>query len=189
MIKAALHNYAMAMNKSWSHDRAQTVGASEVGQCARKVFWSKNEGDPTYGAARDPDYVDGWGAKVRGTIMEDQFWFPAMQATFGDRLLFAGPAQQTLVSGFLSATPDGLLTHLFEGEHSALEAGTCVTTECKTADPRTNLSEAKSENIYQTHIQMGLIRELTPYRPTHSILSYTDASFWNEVVEFVIPVR
>jgi hypothetical protein len=33
---------------------------------------------------------------------------------------------------------------------------------------------------------MGLVRELTPYQPTHSILSYTDASFWSEVKEFVI---
>lgn len=187
MIKAALHNYAMSTGKTWATDRSQTVGASEVGQCARKVFWMKNEGDPKYGAPRDPDYIDGWGARVRGTIMEDQFWYPAMKRMFGDRLRFAGPEQQTLVSGFLSATPDGLITELKEGEHPTLAAGLCVTAECKTADPRTNLSEAKAENVYQTHIQMGLIRELTPYRPTHSILSYTDASFWNEVVEFVIP--
>lgn len=187
MIKTALHNYATSTGKTWATDRSQTVGASEVGQCARKVFWLKNEGDPQYGAPRDPDYVDGWGARVRGTIMEDQFWFPAMKYAFGDRLLFAGPEQRTLVSGFISATPDGLITELLEGEHPLLPAGTCVTAECKTADPRTNLAEAKSENVYQTHIQMGLIRELTEWRPTHSILSYTDASFWNEVVEFVIP--
>jgi len=187
MIKEALHNYATANGKLWSHDRSQTVGASEVGQCARKVFWMKNEGDPKYGAPRDPDYVDGWGARVRGTVMEDQFWYPAMLATFGDRLIYAGPDQQTFVSGFISATPDGLITHLLEGEHPQLPAGTCVTAECKTADPRTNLSEAKSENVYQTHIQMGLIRERGEFKPTHSILSYTDASFWNEVVEFVIP--
>lgn len=187
MIKTALHNYAMSSGKTWATDRSQTVGASEVGQCARKVFWMKNEGDPKYGAPRDPDYNDGWGARVRGTVMEDQFWYPAMKHAFGDRLLFAGPDQQTLVSGFLSATPDGLITELLEGEHPQLPAGTCVTAECKTADPRTNLSEAKAENVYQTHIQMGLIREAGVWKPTHSILSYTDASFWSEVVEFVIP--
>lgn len=187
MIKQALDRYATNTAKAWQHDRSQTVGASEVGQCSRKTFWTKNEGDPKYGAARDPEYVDGWGAKIRGTIMENEFWFPAMQSAFGDRLLFAGPAQQTFVSGFISATPDGLITELKEGEHATLPAGTCVTVECKSADPRTNLSEAKAENIYQTHIQMGLIRELMPYQPTHSILSYIDASFWNEVTEFVIP--
>ena len=33
---------------------------------------------------------------------------------------------------------------------------------------------------------MGLVRELTSFKPTHSILSYTDASFWSDVKEFVI---
>lgn len=187
MIREILNKYANTQDKTWAHDRSQTVGASEVGQCARKVYWTKNEGDQQYGAARDTDYNDGWGARLRGTIMENELWFPAMRAQFGDRLLMAGPDQQTLVSGFLSATPDGLVTELQAGEHPALPAGTCVTTECKTADPRTNLAEAKTENVYQTHVQMGLIRELTPFQPTHSILSYIDASFWNEVVEFVIP--
>ena len=33
---------------------------------------------------------------------------------------------------------------------------------------------------------MGMVRENTPYQPTHSVLSYTDASFWIDVKEFVI---
>lgn len=186
MIKSALNSYAANMDRVWASDRSQTVGASDVGQCARKVFWSKNEGDPQYGAPRDPDYVDGWGAKVRGSFYENHFWVPAMRTAYGDRLLFAGTEQKTFVSGFLSATPDGLLIGLQPNE-VAPGSGTEVCTECKTVDPRTNLTEAKVENVFQTHIQMGLIRELTPYKPTHSILSYTDASFWSEIKEFVIP--
>lgn len=186
MISQALDAYAKSSNKVWATDRSQTVGASEVGQCARKVFWTKNEGDPKYGAPRDPEYVDGWGARVRGTVMENEFWFPAMRNAFGDRLLFAGPDQRTFVSGFLSATPDGLITRLLPGELAEVGEA-CVTAECKSADPRTNLAEAKAENIYQTHVQMGLIREQTEWQPTHSVLSYMDASFWNEVKEFVIP--
>lgn len=186
MIKSALNSYAATTERSWASDRSQTVGASDVGQCARKVFWSKNEGDPQYGAQRDPDYVDGWGAKVRGSFYENHFWVPAMRAAYGERLLFAGTEQKTFVSGFLSATPDGLLIGL-QPDEVAPGSGTEVCTECKTVDPRTNLTEAKVENVFQTHIQMGLIRELTPYKPTHSILSYTDASFWSEIKEFVIP--
>ena len=48
--------------------------------------------------------------------------------------------------------------------------------ECKTADPRTNLDVAKPQNVFQTQVQMGLVRENTDYKPTHSVLSYTDAS-------------
>lgn len=186
IIRTALHTYATSSARIWTTDRSQTVGASEVGQCARKVFWLKNEGDAEYGAPRDAGYVDTWGARVRGSVYEDQFWYPALKATYGGRLKFAGPEQKTFVSGFLSATPDGLLTGMTPGE-VAQGSGLEVMAECKTADPRTNLTEAKTENVYQTHVQMGIVRELTDYRPTHSILSYTDASFWNEVTEFVIP--
>lgn len=190
MIKAALDQYVATLTKDWAHDRSQTVGASEIGQCMRKTFYTKNENDPTYCVERDPDYVDGWGAKLRGTIMENTLWAPAMKAKYGDRLLYAGHDQVTFIDGYLSATPDGLLTECRPDELAHLgvpSVGGSITTECKTIDPRANLDEAKPANIFQTHVQMGLIREKTNFMPTHSLLSYTDASFWDIVTEFVIP--
>jgi len=187
IIKQTLDAYANSTSKAWGHDRSSTIGASEIGQCIRKVFWIKNENDSARRAERDPEYRDTWGARMRGTVFEDSFWEPALRARFGDRLLFAGKDQKTFTDNFLSATPDGLITNLTAAEKS--EIGTdadCAMAECKTADPRTNLNEAKSTNVYQTQVQMGLIRENTDYRPTHSILSYTDASFWSDVKEFVI---
>lgn len=186
IIRHALDQFALSRQKTWTTDRSQTVGASEIGQCARKVFWLKNESDPAHAAPRDPDYKDTWGARERGTVFENSFWEPALRAQFGERLLFAGSEQRTFVSGFLSATPDGLLTGLTSDE-IAPGSGSEVMTECKTADPRTNLAEAKAENVYQTHVQMGIVRDQTQYRPTHSILSYTDASFWSEGKEFIVP--
>jgi len=189
LLRPLLDAYALTLNK-WTHeDRANTVGASDVGQCERKVYYTKNLGDPELGAPVDDDYVDGYGAKLRGTIFEQYFWAPALEAAFGPRLLFAGNDQQTFVSGYLSATPDGLLTRLTkeELEQIKIDASDQVMVECKTADPRSNLTEAKPENVFQTHVQMGLVRETTTFRPTHSILSYTNASFWNEGPEFVIP--
>lgn len=177
LIATVLDNYAKTQDRLWSHDRSQTVGASEVGQCARKVFWIKNEGDRQYGAPRDPDHKDTWGARMRGSVYENEVWYPALKAHFGETLHFAGPHQQTFVSGFLSATPDGMVA----------TDNDCFMCECKTADPRTNLTEAKAENVFQTHVQMGIVRELTQFKPTRSLLSYTDASFWNEVTEFTIP--
>ena len=187
IIKQTLDAYAALSTKNWSHDRSNTVGASEVGACARKTFWLKNENDARHRAERDPEYQDTWGARVRGTVFEDSFWEPALRARFGVRLKFAGHEQKTFVSNFLSATPDGMIVGLSEKEKA--EIGTdadCVMVECKTADPRTNLTEAKAVNVYQTQVQMGLVRELTPFKPAHSILSYTDASFWSDVKEFVI---
>jgi CRISPR/Cas system-associated exonuclease Cas4 (RecB family) len=186
IIRSALNDYALSRQKNWTTDRSQTVGASEIGQCSRKVFWLKNENDPHYAAPRDPDYVDTWGARERGTVFENHFWEPALRSQYGDRLLFAGSDQQTFVSGFLSATPDGLLTGLKPNE-IAPNSGSEVMVECKTADPRTNLNEAKPENVFQTQVQMGIIWDQTDFRPMHSVLSYTDASFWSEGKEFIIP--
>lgn len=187
IVKQALDSYAHSNPTTFSNDRSQTLGASEVGQCARKMFYLKNEIDPQQHIERDVDYNDGWGARMRGTVFENKFWVPAMRARFGDKLKFAGEEQTPLVSGFLSATPDGLLTDLSPGIQQAIGVQTdCVLVECKTVDPRTNLVEAKDENIFQTHVQMGLMRELTHWKPTHSIISYTDASWWNDVKEFVV---
>jgi hypothetical protein len=58
--------------------------------------------------------------------------------------------------------------------------------EGKTVDPRTNLVEAREAHIFQAQTQLGLVRELTPYKPDYSLITYTDASFWSEVDEFVI---
>lgn len=176
-IREALEQYATTTKREWATDRSQTVGASEVGQCARKVFWLKNEGDPVCGAQRDTGHADRWGATARGSVYEKHWWEPALRARFGDALLFAGDDQKTFVSGFLSGTPDGLVIGLEEGP---------TVVECKTADPRTKLDEAKPEHVYQVQVQMGLIREHTNHAPDRAIISYTDTSFWDEGPEFEV---
>src|SRR5262249_29956621 len=108
MIAETLAEFAKATARTFE-GRENTIGASEVGQCARKVFFAKNTGDPVYSASSDEDYVDPWGAALRGRLFEDHFWVPALRARFGSKLKYAGAEQQTFISGFLSATPDGLL--------------------------------------------------------------------------------
>jgi hypothetical protein len=186
VLRPALDSFASQHQPFDPEDRAQTVGASDVGQCERKTYYVKNERDHKHSAPRDADYKDRWGAKIRGSFFEAYFWYPALKATYGDRLKYAGPDQQTFVSGFLSATPDGILTGCMPDE-IAPGSGIEVMVEAKTADPRTNLVKPKEENVFQTQVQMGLVRETTKFKPTHSILSYTDASFWDEGPEFIIP--
>jgi hypothetical protein len=154
VLRPALDLYASQHQPFDPEDRAQTVGASDVGQCERKVYYYKNERDWKHAAPRDEEYQDRWGAKIRGSVFENQFWYPALKATFGDRLKFAGPDQQTFVSGFLSATPDGLLTGC-QLDEIAPGSGAEVIVEAKTADPRTNLTKPKEENVFQTQVQMG----------------------------------
>ena len=40
--KTGSTTYAQSVDKLWTHDRSNTLGASEVGQCARKIFWLKS---------------------------------------------------------------------------------------------------------------------------------------------------
>lgn len=191
MIRNALHRFAAASNRSWESDRSQTVGASEIGQCERRVFFAKNEGDHLYGRSRDAEHEDRWGARVRGTVYENCWWEPALRSQFGDNLLFAGADQRTFIDGFLSATPDGLVIGLPRDALAHLDVADidadCILAECKTADPRTRLDEPKPEHVYQVQVQLGLVRARTNHRPYYALLSYTDTSFWDEVKEF--PIR
>ena len=102
LIRTAFDAYVAKTAKVWKHDRTKTIGASEIGQCARRMFYLKTKQKP------DDDYIDDWGARVRGTVFEDSFWAPAMKAKYGKKLLFAGKEQKTFEDGHLSATPDGL---------------------------------------------------------------------------------
>jgi hypothetical protein len=172
-IKEMMHAYAGTLEKTWLHDRSKTVGASEIGQCARKTWFSKND------ATRDAEYLDGWGARVRGNVIEEHFWVPALRATLpeGVRLLYAGEEQATLVSDYLSATTDGLLVW---------PDGSSINLDCKSIDPRANLQKEKSEHTFQVQAQMGLLRQCTDHDPEISIVSYINASFFDDIKEYVV---
>ena len=186
-IKSMLDRHVADSRKTWEHDRNLTVGASEVGQCMRKTWFAKNAVEP------DPDYVDRYGAKLRGDLIENHHWEPGIRAQLPDGVafLFAGPEQKTLVDGYLSATSDGLLAGVDPNalSHHGIEdiGGDSLVVECKSIDPRVCLEDAKAEHQFQVHCQMGLIRHCTEYRPNFALISYADASFLDEVTEFAIP--
>ena len=191
MIREALDEYAAASGRIFAA-REQTVGGSDVGKCARQVFFEKHETDPEFGASRNPDAVDGWGARLRGTIFERHFWTPALRAKYGARLLFAGDQQETFALGFLSATPDALLTACEDDELAdlgvpSLGGDGSVVLECKTIDPRARLDGPRLAHSYQAQVQMGLLHALTHYRPEWAAISYVDASFWDLTYEY--PIR
>ena len=152
--------------------------------CLRRIWFAKNK------IEYDPGYEKGWGAAIRGNIHEQHFWVPALRKHFKRNLLFAGKQQRTLKSGPLSATPDGLVINV---DRSALAylgvkdigPSRCVIVEAKTIDPRIAIDVAKSENMFQVQCQMGLIRELTKYKPDFAVICYSNASFYDDITEFV----
>ncbi len=190
MIKATLDAYAASSRRQWQTDRSQTVGASEIGGCARRVAFSKTVDDPVSRVEQDDDFEDSWGAARRGNLIEDHLFVPAVRARFGAAALFTGDEQRTFTSGFLSATPDGLL---IEQPRNALAhlgiadiEGDAIDLDCKSIDPRTRLTGPKPENVFQVQVQMGLIRETTNFRPGYAVISYIDASFLDRVTEFAV---
>ena len=87
MIKQALHRFVAENQKQFKHDRQLSIGASEIGQCARRTWFSKK------GQAIDPGYVDRWGAAKRGQLIE-VFWEQAIRAYLPKGTLhYAGRSQ------------------------------------------------------------------------------------------------
>ncbi len=165
------------------------VGASEVGLCIRRVWYAKQQRmsfDPKH--AEDPS---SWGAARRGVTFENHFWIPAMRRHYGDNLLFTGGHQLSMTYDVLRATPDGLLIKQKRDVLKALHVpdigpSKCVVLECKTIDPRIKLDQAKPEHSFQAQIQLGMFRRCTQYKPDYAVISYTNASFFDDIVEFVI---
>ncbi|MGI9504998.1 MAG: hypothetical protein ACR2RE_18285 [Geminicoccaceae bacterium] len=79
-------------------DRSKTVGASEIGQCAKKTAYLKQNADV------DEGYEDNWGMKERGHWVEA--WAVQRLRLNGADVHETGDDQITYVDGFLSATPD-----------------------------------------------------------------------------------
>jgi hypothetical protein len=183
-IADALHKHGAGRRKTWAHDRLATLGSSENGRCARQVTFEKLEVPP------DPGYQPTWGAALRGDLLEENFWVPALKAAFGINLLYAGQDQVTRVDGYLSATPDGLLTNLPTDCLSHLGIPDIETpellVECKSIDPRMSLRHAKSEHIFQVQVALGVMRATTAHRPTWALITYINASFLNDITEFAI---
>jgi hypothetical protein len=183
IFKVAITDYAQSL-RGPHKDRAFTLGASDIGQCSRKIFFVKHGGE------RDPGYVETWGATLRGTIIEKEFWVPALRARFGAKLKFIGDRQRQFKHGFISATPDALLTEAPRDILTPLgvpDIGSdCLLLESKSVDPRVKLDAPKPEHRYQIIVQLGVVRETTEFQPRFGVLTYIDASFWDNITEFAI---
>jgi hypothetical protein len=175
IVAEAVRQYVESQTKTWPHDRRQTIGASEIGQCARKIFCIKFEDDPDMAVPRDPDSHDSWGARERGNLIEKHLLVPAMRLKYGHLAMFMGEEQKTFFVGDLSVTPDCILRN---GEY--------IPVEFKSIDPRVTLLEPKPEHIYQVQMQMGILNAIKQFPCKKAIISYTDASFLSETKEFEV---
>src|SRR6185369_14779736 len=188
MLRELLHAYGTSRRREFSHDRLSTLGSSGQGRCIRQTAFQLLAMPP------DEGFVDSWGAALRGTVYEDHCWVPALREALpeGVELLFAGEDQCTMVDeeARLSATPDGLIVGLPRDCLLGFGIEDCladsVLVECKTADPRMLLRKPRPHHEFQVQMAMGLVRRCTDFAPEYAVISYTNASFWDQVTEFAV---
>lgn len=191
-FKGMFDAWIAATQKKWGHDRNKTLGGSEAFGCLRKAWFKRND------AAKDPWYEESWGATRRGDIIENHFVVPCLvwaADNFGFEYLLSGDSGQVTLfekeGGYLSVTPDGLITGVSRNALSAYgisDLGTdCFMLEIKSIDPRVDLSEEKAIHHGQVQIQMGLMRENTAYKPNYAVILYVEASFLDNIEVFVVP--
>ena len=190
MIAEALAEYAKATARVFL-GRENSIGASEVGQCARKIFFAKNVGDSVYGAACDEDYADPWGAALRGRLFEDHCWVPALRARYRRQAALCRRSATDIRLRFPVGDAGWLMIDQPRDALAALGIADIggdgsIVVECKTIDPRVKLDAPKPEHAFQVQVQIGLFRELTPHRPEVALISYANASFLDDVIEFVV---
>jgi len=189
--------YVKDCGKTWSHDRNESVGASEAFGCMRKSWFGKRGKD--HGFLPDPDYRDSWGAVRRGDLIENYQVVPAIRSGLARRgldLIMEGEDQKTIVDGVSSATLDGLIIDPtgaklpvdFLAAYGIEEIDEdSLVVEMKSFDPRINITEPKAIHEGQTHMQMGLIRETTDYKPNYAVVIYINASWLDDIRIYVVP--
>lgn len=195
-FSAIFDRYIAQNQKVWKHDRSTTVGASEVFNCLRSLVYDKRHREFKI---EPPDASDQkWGAMERGNIIENAFVVPGLHAGLPPELHLelAGEQQDTLVLDRNSATPDGIITGLKPGPLRIKGCdqdifipdirSDCIALEIKSIDPRVPLLEEKARHHGQSQVQLGIIRELTPYKPFFAVVLYIDASFIDKITPFVV---
>jgi hypothetical protein len=177
--------YVRSKERGWGRGgRSQSIGASEIGMCARRTWHLKRD------TPKDAIFQDSYGAMERGNLVEE-FWVRAMRHTFGSRLKGAGNEQRRLPKGYISCTPDGCLTDLprdFLQPYGVDDIGEdgSILTECKSFDPRKNPTGVQSEHRLQLIVQIGLVRCLTRRKPLFAAIWYTNAAWLDDVRVFIV---
>lgn len=195
-LKTAFGQWAESIKIPFNGDRGATVGASEIGKCARKVAAEKALARLGQNVPQQPLN----GAAVRGDIMEDHVTVRLLQYAIkkqlpGAKLLWAGQQEQRRFQSLtwkMSATLDGLIVDAPRDALSAYGVSDigcdCFVVEGKSFDPRKDSGKfPEAAHVEQAIQQMGLLRAEGNYTPNWAIIVYINASFYDDIK--VCPVR
>lgn len=182
MIREAILRGADAYDARRAFDeteRAEVMNASEALTCIRKQWYSKN--------GAEADNPQDWGYARRGSHGERYIVERLRLANVPT--LFTGDEQVRIVDEDLqmACTPDGLV-QIDDDWYAA---------EFKTVDPRTNLSNLpREEHVRQVQIAAAMFEkhkdefpELGGCSIKGCVLVYMDASNYNAIHEFMVPLK
>jgi CRISPR/Cas system-associated exonuclease Cas4 (RecB family) len=148
-------------------DRSRYVSASEIGYCARRVWFSKNlplaEGKFSWGFAERGHGHEAWIVGKLNSVETEYKW------------MLTGSEQVSVYHGYQSGTPDGLYS----------VNGKNVVVDFKSVDPRTNLSNLpKKQHIWQVVQNADLIEACFDMPVDGALLAYSDASDFSKITEY-----
>lgn len=192
-LKEAFEVWAESIKVGFAGGREATIGASEIGKCARMVGYKKK------GIDRDASYVESSGFTTRGSIMEDAVIVPIVRtwvAAHGGKLLWAGQSEQMRIEdlkNFAAATPDGLATNMPRdclAPYGVVDIGKSeqLYLEFKSIDPRANEGKLpKPEHVAQVNYAMGLVRRADKtLKPEFALIVYVDASDYSKISAYPV---
>ena len=147
-------------------DRSATIGASEIGKCARMLAHSRA------GTKRDFDHETS-GFAERGHWME-RWWVARLrESAIGHKIKNAGSNQRTLHHGPISATPDAVYDRAY-------------TADCKSFDPRLH-HLPKDEHIVQVRLTAKIAQDQGLISMNGGgVLTYINASDYGDIREFPV---
>lgn len=192
-LEVAAAGVLKSRERKFSHDRSLTVGASDIGRCARSVWFEKKLGREGW----DEDYIPSWGAAARGDILEEQWSVPVIRKAVeaaGGELIWAGSGNQHTIEVLnwrMSATPDGLGINLptdFLAKYGVSDLlGTSCVIEIKSFSPlisKWNLP--KPEHVDQVVAQIGLIKKEGTHDPKWGLIVYVNAANVEDIRAFPV---
>lgn len=150
-------------------DRRSFVSASEIGQCARRIWFGKNlplvEGNFYWGYAERGHASEAWIVEQLRNFEHEYRW------------TYLGKDQVSFHADYQSGTPDGIL-----------DTGEMVlVVDFKSVDPRLNISKLpKKEHVDQLIQNIDLVEHCLDMRLDGALLAYSDASDFCKINEWKI---
>lgn len=159
-------------------DRAKFVTSSEVGKCARMIWFAKYAAKHDIPPPKEPSFdTTGWGYWARGHNVEAWVVEQLRRADAAADFQYIGDEQVSFYHHVQSGTPDGIM----------IDAEGVTVFDIKSMDPRKGAKGLPDPaHVDQIHQNMDLIEQCTNLIPSKGKLIYVNCSNYEDMREYDI---